>query len=205
MSERSKLSSRRTKSDPEQRLATEIIESAVFREFIADLSAAGTLMRRLRRTLASVASMNAAEYAVLLGVWYCERAEKTSVREIADHLHIAAPHVTTELGKLERAGFVVKRDGVNDRRTAEIRLSPKGKRLFDVLAGAFREVNLVLFDDVTVGDVRIVHEFFRRIISQAPDAIRVAEIHASRAERSRERTGAKPAQKAERRSYILDR
>lgn len=159
-------------------------EEGALREFIADLNAAATLMRKLRRSLAAVADMTAAEYATLIGVWYCERSGKSSVRDIANHMHIAAAHVTAELGKLEDARLVTKEQSKRDKRVVEIKLTKKADELLDVLASTFKEVNMVLFAGLTYADMIVVHNFFRRIIDQGPEAVALADARAAKAART---------------------
>ncbi len=151
-------------------------EDAVLREFIADFSAASALMRRLRRVLSDSLDLSASEQAVMLGLWYCERRGEPSVRELADHLHVAAANVTAELGKLESMGLVVKTPSRTDRRSLNVRLTQQGHDLLNDLAPILREVNLSLFAGVNYSDMVVVHRFFKQLIEQAPKAIRVAEM-----------------------------
>lgn len=151
---------------------------AVLREFIADFSAAGSLMRALRARLANALDLSAAEHSVMLGLWYCERRGTTSVRELAHHLHVAAAHVTAELGKLGALGLIEKKPSASDKRAIEVRLTRKGNELLDRLAPMLRDVNSYLFANVSYRDMQITHRFLRQIIEQAPEAIQVAELGA---------------------------
>ena len=153
---------------------------AVLREFISDFSAASALMRQLRRRLAEVLDLSVAGHSVMLGLWYCERRGRTSVRELADHLHVAAANVTAELGKLERAGLVTKRPSTSDGRVVDVQLSGKGHALLNRLAPLLREVNKTLFANVRYGDMLTVQRFFQLVITQASEAIRTADLHATR-------------------------
>jgi DNA-binding MarR family transcriptional regulator len=155
-------------------------EDAALREFISDFSAAGALMRQLRRRLADNLGLSVAEHSVMLGLWYCQRRAHTRVRDLAEHLHVAAAHVTAELGKLERAGFVIKRRSDLDRREAEVRLTDKGHALLNRLAPLLREVNKSLFAHVTYSDMTSAQRFFRLVIAHASEAIRTADLHAVR-------------------------
>ena len=49
------------------------IDDATMRTFIADMYAAMSLLRLLRQEIASALSLSAAEYSVVLAVWYLER------------------------------------------------------------------------------------------------------------------------------------
>ncbi len=154
-------------------------DDSVLREFISDFTAASALMRKLRASLAANLGLTAAGYSVLLGVWYCERRGDTSVRDLADHLHIAAAHVTAEIGDLIKLGLVTKVPSTRDKRAVSVRLSRQGRELFSDLAPLLRDVNVPLFAGVQYSDMVIVHRFLKRIVDQAPDAIRVAEKLAS--------------------------
>src|SRR5580700_9834021 len=155
-------------------------EDAALREFISDFSAASALMRQLRRRLADNLGLSVAEHSVMLGLWYCQRRAHTRVRDLAEHLHVAAAHVTAELGKLERAGFVVKRKSTLDRREAEVQLTERGHALLNRLAPLLREVNKSLFAHVTYSDMTTAQRFFRLVIAHASEAIRTADLHAAR-------------------------
>ena len=155
-------------------------EDAALREFISDFSAASALMRQLRRRLADSLGLSVAEHSVMLGLWYCQRRAHTRVRDLAEHLHVAAAHVTAELGKLERAGFAVRRKSDLDRREAEVQLTEKGHTLLNRLAPLLREVNRSLFAHVTYSDMTSAQRFFRLVIAHASEAIRAADLHAVR-------------------------
>lgn len=153
---------------------------AELREFISDFTAASARMRDLRRALAASLGLTVAEHAVLLALWYCERRAETTVRALADHLHIAAAHVTAELNKLEKAGLVEKRPNATDKRAVDLRLSKEGRTLLDRLEPLLGEVNVVLFADLSVADMRTAHRLFRKVIEQSPEAVRIAELGAVR-------------------------
>jgi DNA-binding MarR family transcriptional regulator len=155
-------------------------EQAELREFISDFTAAGARMRELRTALAQTLGLTVAQHAVMLGLWYCERRGSTTVRALAEHLHIAAAHVTAELNKLERAGLVEKRPSEMDKRAVDLRLTDKGHALLDRLAPLLRDVNAALFAGVDLDGMRGAHALFRAVIEHAPAAIGAAEAAAPR-------------------------
>jgi DNA-binding MarR family transcriptional regulator len=150
-------------------------EQAELREFISDFTAASARMRQLRRALAETLGLTVAQHALMLGLWYCERRGSTSVRALADHLHIAAAHVTAELNKLQQAGLVEKRPCAKDKRAVDLRLTQKGHALLDRLAPLLRDVNAALFAGVDLNEMRGARGLFRAVIDQAPTAIGIAE------------------------------
>src|SRR5919109_1347523 len=79
-----------------------------FREFIADLFAAVAGMQSLRRALAKSVGLSAPEFSVLLATWHLQKKGRVGVSAVARHLHVAAAHVTAEVGKLVRKDFIKK-------------------------------------------------------------------------------------------------
>lgn len=158
-------------------------DAAVLREFISDFTAASSLMRKLRTSLATNLDLTAAGHSVLLGLWYCEGRGDTTVRELADHLHVAAAHVTAEINVLVDRGLVVKTPSQRDKRAVSLYLSESGRELLNRLAPILKDVNLHLFAGVHYSDMVIVHRFLKRIVEQAPAAIRISKKYAESSRR----------------------
>lgn len=153
-------------------------DTAVLREFISDFTAASSLMRKLRTSLATNLDLSTAGHSILLGLWYCEGRGDTTVRELADHLHVAAAHVTAEINDLVDRGLVVKVPNQRDKRAVSLYLSESGRELLNKLAPILKDVNLHLFAGVHYSDMVIVHRFLKRIVEQAPVAIRISKKYA---------------------------
>ncbi len=149
-------------------------DDEALREFIADLYAAVSIMRILRREIARTLDLGSAEFSVLLAVWHLARHGDPTVKAIADHLHVAAAHVTAEIGKLVRAGLLSKAAHPTDRRAVGIAPTKAGQDLFDQVMPMLREINDRLFADTSYGEMVLVHRFLGRIIGQGPEAVRVA-------------------------------
>ncbi len=164
-------------------------DDAVLREFVADLYAAFSRMRMLRRAIARTVNLSSAEYSVLLGVWYLERRGETTVSALANHLHVAAAHTTAEVGKLVKLGLLIKTPHSKDRRAVGIKLSCTGYEIFQRLSLTLRQINDHLFEGIHYADMVVVHRFFQRIIEQMPASLHVAESHVDT------ETGARPRQR----------
>jgi DNA-binding MarR family transcriptional regulator len=150
-------------------------DDATLREFMADLYAAMSMMRLLRQEIAATLSLSSAEYSVLLAVWYLEREGEMTVRAIANHLHVAAAYVTSEVGRLVDKGLLAKRPDPVDRRAVGVGLTKAARDLFERLGPMLRNVNSPLFTDISYGDLEIVHRFVRNIIERGYDSIRAAQ------------------------------
>lgn len=145
------------------------------REFVADFYAAISMMRLLRQEIASTLSLTSAEYSVLLAVWYLAREKDVTVRAIADHLHVAAAYVTSEVSRLVARGFLTKRRDKFDRRAVGIGLTKAARDLLSRLEQVLRDINRPLFSGLSVQDLAAVHRFLRAVIENGPDAIRIAQ------------------------------
>ncbi|MEA2979222.1 MAG: MarR family transcriptional regulator, organic hydroperoxide resistance regulator [Alphaproteobacteria bacterium] len=152
-------------------------EDATLREFMADFHAAMSVMRLLRQEIAATLSLSSAEYSVLLAVWYLERGGQMTVRAIADHMHVAAAHVTSEVGKLVERGLLTKKPDRTDRRAVGVGLTDASRDVFRRLAPMLREINARLFAGFYYSDLATVHRFLVGIIEHGRGAIAVAESH----------------------------
>lgn len=144
---------------------------AVFRDFVADLFATASSMQAVRRALGRATALSGSEIAMLLAIRRLSAAGPVSIRAIADHLHVAPPHVTTEIGKLEKAGLVAKRESARDSRSVEVRLAAEGRRRLRQLTPLVRRANDALFAGMTRDELAHVHRFLRRIVATSGDAV----------------------------------
>ena len=144
------------------------------REFVADFYAAISMMRILRQEIASTLSLTSAEYSVLLAVWYLERKKEITVRAIADHLHVAAAYVTSEVSRLVAKGLLTKTRDKLDRRAVSVGLTKRARDLLGRLERILGDINRPLFSGLSFRDLASVHRFLRAIIENGPDAISVA-------------------------------
>ena len=154
-------------------------DDATLREFIADLYAAMAMMRLLRQEIATALSLTTAEYSVVLAVWYLERTGDTTVRAIADHLHVAAAYVTSEVGRLADKGLLVKRPHPADRRAVGVALTKPARDLLARLGPLLHDINAPLFEGLRYQDLLTVHRFLRNIVEHGYDAIGVAQSFSS--------------------------
>ena len=140
---------------------------AEFRDFVADLFAAASGMQSVRRALGKATSLTGSEIAMLLAIRRLSAAGSVSVRAIAEHLHVAGAHATTEVGKLAEQGLVTKHADARDSRAVDVKLTPEGRQRLRSLTPKVRRVNDVLFDGMTAEEMRHVHRFLRRLIAQS--------------------------------------
>jgi DNA-binding MarR family transcriptional regulator len=150
-------------------------EDQAVRELIADLYGALSIMRLLRAQIARTLALSSAQFSVMLGVWHLQRRGEPTVRAIAEHLHVAAAHVTAEIGALVEAGLLAKRAHPRDRRALGIALTRKGRGLFRRIMPMLREINDQLFAGISYGEIVLARRFLAGIIAHGAPALRIAE------------------------------
>ena len=143
---------------------------AAFRDFVADLFAASSSMQSIRRSLARATDLSGSEIAMLLAIRRLAPDGSVGIRAIAEHLHVAGPHVTTEVGKLVEAGLVVKETRASDGRAVDIALTTAGQTRLQQLTPLVRAANDVLFAGMTEIEMQHVHRFLRRIVASSLEA-----------------------------------
>jgi DNA-binding MarR family transcriptional regulator len=114
------------------------------------------------------------QFVVLMGVAHCQGTEGVTIRELADHIALASTHVTTEVGRLERSGFLTKRPSASDRRSVRVSLMPHGEQEIARVAPFVRLINDALFRDIDPEALSVAHHVARQLILNSENAL--AEI-----------------------------
>ena len=152
---------------------------AAFRDFVADLFAAASGMQAVRRALGKSTGLTGAEIAMLLALRRLSGstggAGSVGVRALAEHLHVAGPHVTSEVGKLVEAGLVEKRVDPSDNRAVDIQLTGEGRRALRRLTPKVRAANDVLFAGMSQAEMIHVSRFLARIVATSAAAVAAVE------------------------------
>lgn len=92
------------------------------------------------------------------------RQEGVSLREMADLLHIKPPTVTVTIQRLEKAGFVCKKQDEKDQRIARIYLTEKGKNLGEEILALVRENEQTMMEGFSEEELVLLKAFLRRIL-----------------------------------------
>jgi len=150
-----------------------------FRKFVADLFAAVAGMYSLRRALASSVGLSAAAYSVILGTWHLQRKGPVGVTAIARQLHVAAAHVTAEVGDLVELGLLSKKPHPRDTRAVLIELTDDGRALLAWLTPLLRKINDRLFSGNKPADIAILSRFIQHLADESAHSTRLAQAYAA--------------------------
>lgn len=148
---------------------------ALFRDFVADLFAAASGMQAVRRSLGRATGLTGSEIAMLLAIRRLADSGSIGIKAIAEHLRVAGPHVTAEIGKLVEAGLVEKRTDAADNRAVDIRLTSEGRMQLRRLTPLVRKANDVLFAGMTQTEMQHVHRFLQRLAAATARAVERVE------------------------------
>lgn len=146
-------------------------QDAEFRDFIADLFAMAAGMQSLRRAIARRIGLGGTELGILLSVGRLAPQGAVSVRQVADHLHVAATHITTEVNSLVTKGLLEKQASELDSRAVELSVTAAGAQLLQSISPHLQMINVALFDEPAKDVIMEQRRFFRRVVEGLPEAL----------------------------------
>ncbi|TGV15125.1 MarR family transcriptional regulator [Mesorhizobium sp. M8A.F.Ca.ET.173.01.1.1] len=122
--------------------------------------------------------LTGSQFAVLAGVAYRQGEQGVTIKRLAQYIHLAPTHVTTEVGRLIRMGLLQKFAADDDRRSVLVSLTAVGEETVVTVNHFVRRVNDVLFEGVSAEDLERAEGVFNRLSRNSEFAIaelRVAE------------------------------
>lgn len=159
----------------------------LFREAIYTLVLSVDCLLKCRSSFARILGLTSSQFAVLMGVASQQGDRGVTIKDLAEHVALASTHVTTEIGRLEAKGLLVKRNNENDRRSVLVSLSPEGIRQIERVTPTVREVNDLLFRDVTLRRLVNTHILAKQIVTNADEALSYARLAATKAAKNPKR------------------
>jgi DNA-binding MarR family transcriptional regulator len=154
-----------------------------FREALYLMALAFGRLQSCREAFGRMLGLTPSQFIVMIGAAYQQGSEGVSIRSLADHTQLAATHVTTEVGRLMRKGFLTKQPSMRDRRSVLVRLTPKGEEAVRAVNPLQRRINDLLFADISREDFAAVSRFLEQLSLNSEYAL--AEIRRTERERSR--------------------
>ena len=142
-----------------------------FRELLYLMAFAFDRLQSCREAFARRAGLTGSQFAVLFGVAFLQRDRGVTVRDLADHVHLASTHVTTEVGRLVGIGLLQKIPHPEDGRSVLVTLTPDGERSVTAVAPTIREVNDLLFKDIGRDDVEQARSYLTQLVLNSEFAL----------------------------------
>jgi DNA-binding MarR family transcriptional regulator len=138
--------------------------SAMFRDVVMLLYATTGRLQRLKRVIASSVGLNSAEYSIVAALYRLGPNSGIRVRDIAKYLHMAPENVTTAVGRLVKAKWVVKAMDRSDARAVTLTLHRSARQRIDRLTEELAEVNNVWFRDLDPAEIHQLSKYLERIL-----------------------------------------
>ena len=135
-----------------------------FRESIYNMVRALEGFMSCREMFSKALGLTGSQFAVLMGVAMKQESDGVTIRDLADHIRLAAPHATTEVGRLMRKKLLVKRPNEADGRSVLVSLSPFGEAEVDRIVPLVRKVNDSLFQGIEVDELRMVSKTMKTLV-----------------------------------------
>jgi DNA-binding MarR family transcriptional regulator len=142
-----------------------------FRQSLYLMVLAFSRLATCREAFGRALGLTGTQFAVLIGTAYRQGEEGVSIRALADHIQLAATHVTTEVGRLIARGLLTKSVNRRDRRGVLVRLSRRGEAAVAEVAPFVRRVNDRLFAGISRRDFAAVSGFLSRFAANSEDAL----------------------------------
>jgi DNA-binding MarR family transcriptional regulator len=150
-----------------------------FRESLYLMVLAFSRLQTCREAFGRALGLTGTQFAVLIGTAYGQGQggvpsgdqSGVSIRALADHIQLAATHVTTEVGRLTAMGLLTKTINRRDRRGVLVRLSRRGEAAVGEVAPFVRRVNDRLFAGISRRDFAVVSAFLSRFAANSEDAL----------------------------------
>jgi DNA-binding MarR family transcriptional regulator len=149
-----------------------------FRAMVYDLLALEAQMREARDRLAVEMGVSGPGYMIVMVIAQ-KQAEGIGINSIARQLHVSGAFVTTEVGKLVRAGLVDKRRNPEDRRGVLLRLTAAGEARVKAIAPDIRAVNDYFFGDLRAAEFDSLSRLAARLGSKSAAECFAAEEDAA--------------------------
>lgn len=123
-------------------------------------------------------NLTGSQFAILMGVAYRQGSAGMSIAALSSYVGLAAPHVTTEVGRLIEIGLLCKRPNKSDRRGVLVSLSRGGENAVRQVAPMVRAINDILLRGISRQQLEAINEFAAVLLANseyAQAAIRVSQ------------------------------
>lgn len=141
-----------------------------FRKMLYDLGHMKTLLEESRSRIAASHGLTSPQYNVLMSISEKQGENGVTVKEIAEHLHVSGPFITSQVQQLENKGLVVRQKNPDDGRSVLLKLSLEGTKLRTQLLPKLREFNNLLFGRIPREDFEGLCRSIIKVIDNWEDA-----------------------------------
>lgn len=147
-----------------------------FRRFLHAFMIFARRLESIRAHLAHHIGVSAPQYEILSHLRENATAGGLTVNKAAERLHCSSAFITTETGKLCRAGLVLRKRDPDDARKVRLTLSALCERRFREMAPLQQQLNDALFGSLSARQFRVLGQAFQNLIDDGDRAIALAQF-----------------------------
>ena len=138
-----------------------------FREFLYNFFTVAERVQDVRRYLGERIGISGPQYNLMMAIAELQGREGVSVGRVAEYLHVAAPFVTTETGKLARMGYLRKANDAADRRVWRLSVGPKGWAALRSLFPGLQQLNDAFFAGISQSEFAVLRECLGKLVENS--------------------------------------
>lgn len=142
-----------------------------FRQLLYDFSVLGSSLEVARAYLASLSGITSPQYNIVMIIAQHQGTRGVNVTSVAQHLHVTTAFITLEAGRLERSGWIKKRQNPSDGRSILLHLTRKGEAEVRRIAPQRLIVNDHLFGKLSGKDFRHLAQTLALLIDDFAETI----------------------------------
>lgn len=147
-----------------------------FRVFLHAFMVFARRLEGVRSHLAQAIGVSATQYELLSHLRESVATRGLTVNEAAERLHCSGAFVSTEAGKLCRAGLVLRNSDPADARRVRLTIAPLCERRFRELAPMQRRLNDTLFASLSARQFQMFRDVFSTLVDDGDRAVALAEF-----------------------------
>lgn len=144
---------------------------AWFRRVLYRFIQSADRLQRCREGFGQEAGLTGNQYIVLMGVSYLGQNGGVTIAALAAHVGLAAPHVTTEVGRLLRRGLLHKRPNHEDKRSVLVSLTDAGRDLVRDVIEVVTPTNDLLFNGIDRAELETLLAVSEKLVRNAEVAL----------------------------------
>ena len=153
------------------------------RRVIHNLFSVGSILEELRSIMGMHIGLTGGQYQILMVIARLQNGHGIAIKNVATQLRVVASHVTVELGKLAKWGFVEKVRDVHDGRSILVALTKKGVSAIEAVTPVTQSVNDGLFDGFAKSDFQKLDGLLEHFVCNAENTLSTALYEKEMAER----------------------
>jgi DNA-binding MarR family transcriptional regulator len=142
-------------------------KDTAFRAMVHAALAFSARLNAIRDGYAEFIGLSGPQYTILVSIQHLQDKGNVGVKQLADHLSLSGTFVTTETGKLEEAGYIVKVKDEVDKRRVSLEITPSGHALLSRLNPVQQQVNNVHFGPLSKIEFDLLCTIMPRLVASS--------------------------------------